>query len=274
MKRLIVVAIAGAISGSAVAQRAGDNVATLGWLHVMPEGSGGEFTSHVGNVPINGPLRLPDTFTSPGTGLSINNADTVGVTLTHFFTDHIAVTSVIGIPPEFTLTGHGVIQPFGPSAALGNVDLGKPSNQPAVKNARQWSPALILQYYFNSATARFRPFIGVGIAYSWFTNIQLNDNFVQDVNNNLGSVLAAGAGRPGPTSVEAKASSSFVPIYNIGASYAITERWSLTATLSYMPLKTYASTIIKAADGSTLATTRTKLSADPLIAFVGISYKF
>jgi outer membrane protein len=32
--------------------------------------------------------------------------------------------------------------------------------------------------------------------------------------------------------------------------------------------------VIKAADGSTLATTRTKLKADPLITFVGISYKF
>ncbi|AYZ64974.1 OmpW family protein [Burkholderia multivorans] len=274
MKKLFFAGVAAAVPALALAQQAGDNVATLGWLHVMPQGSGGPLTTHVVDSPMNGPLRLPSSFTSPGTSLTVNNADTVGLTLTHFFTDHIAVTSVLGVPPEFKLTGHGEIRPFGPSGSLGNVDLGKAANQPAVKNARQWSPAVILQYYFNAPTARFRPFVGVGVSYSWFTNIQLNGNFARDINENLGSVLAAGAGKPGPTSVEAKSSSSFTPIYNIGASYAITSRWALTATLSYMPLKTYATTTIKAADGSTLATSRSKVKADPLITFVGISYKF
>ena len=74
--------------------------------------------------------------------------------------------------------------------------------------------------------------------------------------------------------LKAKASSSFTPVYNVGASYAIDKHWGLTATLTYMPLKTYSSLVIKAADGSTLATTRTRLKADPLITFVGISYKF
>lgn len=274
MKKLFAAGISVTIPMLASAQQAGDNVATLGWLHVMPQGSGGPFTTDVVNAPINGPLRLPGSFTSPGTGLAVNNADTVGLTLTRFLTDHIAVTSVLGLPPEFALTGHGVIRPFGPSGSLGNVDLDKLSNQPAVKNARQWSPAVILQYYFNAPNARFRPFVGIGVAYSWFTNIELNSNFAHDVAENLGSVLAAGAGKSGPTSVEAKAKSSFTPVYNIGASYAINNHWALTATLSYMPLKTYASTIIKAADGSTLATTRTKLRADPLITFIGVSYKF
>ncbi|MGZ2749246.1 OmpW/AlkL family protein [Burkholderia stagnalis] len=274
MKKLFAAGFAAAMPLLACAQQAGDNVATLGWLHVMPQGSGGPLTTNVVNSPMNGPLRLPSSFTSPGTSLTVNNADTVGLTLTHFFTDHIAVTSVLGIPPEFALTGHGTIRPFGPSGSLGNVVLDTPSNQPIVKNARQWSPTVILQYYFNAPNARFRPFVGIGVAYSWFSNIELNGNFMRDVNENLGSVLAAGAGKPGPTSVEAKASSSFTPVYNLGASYAITNRWSVTATLSYMPLKTYSTLTIKAADGSTLATTRSKVKADPLITFVGISYKF
>ncbi|HEF5872085.1 TPA: OmpW family protein [Burkholderia cenocepacia] len=274
MKKLIVAGVVAGVSTLASAQQAGDNVATLGWLHIMPQDSTNGLTTNLANMPINGPLRLPGSFTSPGTSLTVNNADTVGLTLTHFFTDHIAVTSVLGIPPEFTLTGHGVIRPPGPAGALGNVDMDKSANQPAVKNARQWSPTVILQYYFNSPTAKFRPFVGIGVAYSWFSNIELNGNFAKDINENLGSVLAAGAGKPGATSVEGKASSSFTPVYNVGASYAIDKHWGLTATLTYMPLKTYSSLVIKAADGSTLATTRTRLKADPLITFVGISYKF
>ncbi|MCM3105020.1 hypothetical protein M3564_12210, partial [Staphylococcus warneri] len=147
-------------------------VATLGWLHIMPQDSTNGLTTNLANMPINGPLRLPGSFTSPGTSLTVNNADTVGLTLTHFFTDHIAVTSVLGVPPEFTLTGHGVIKPPGPAGALGSVNMDNPANQPAVKNARQWSPTIILQYYFNSSTAKFRPFVGIGVAYSWFSNIE------------------------------------------------------------------------------------------------------
>jgi outer membrane protein len=209
MKKVIAAGVVACMSTLASAQQAGDNVATLGWLHIMPQDSTNGLTTNLANMPINGPLRLPGSFTSPGTSLTVNNADTVGLTLTHFFTDHIAVTSVLGVPPEFTLTGHGVIRPPGPSGALGSVDMDKTSNQPAVKNARQWSPTVILQYYFNAPTAKFRPFVGIGVAYSWFSNIELNGNFARDINENLGSVLAAGAGKPGPTSVEGKASSSF-----------------------------------------------------------------
>lgn len=87
-------------------------------------------------------------------------------------------------------------------------------------------------------------------------------------------MLAAGAGKPGPTYVEGKSSSSWAPIFNLGASYAINKQWALTATVSYLPLKTEAATVIKASDGTTLATTKTTLKANPIITFVGVSYKF
>ncbi|MCF2133771.1 hypothetical protein KM188_06745 [Mycetohabitans sp. B4] len=46
------------------------------------------------------------------------------------------------------------------------------------------------------------------------------------------------------------ASSSLTLIFSLGLNYA---HWSLTVSVSYMPLTTYASTTIKAADGTTLA---------------------
>ena len=66
----------------------------------------------------------------------------------------------------------------------------------------------------------------------------------------------------------------WAPIFNLGASYAINKQWALTATVSYLPLKTEAATVIKASDGTTLATTKTTLKANPIITFVGVSYKF
>jgi len=143
-----------------------------------------------------------------------------------------------------------------------------------VKSVRQWSPALIFQYYFNAPTAAFRPFAGIGVSYNFFTNIKLTNGFETSTQNNLGAVLAAGAGKPGPTSVEAKASSSWQPVFNLGATYNFDKHWGLIASLTYIPLKTTSSLIIKAADGTELATTKTRLKADPLITFLAVSYRF
>ncbi|GLU34113.1 OmpW family outer membrane protein [Trinickia caryophylli] len=278
MKKLYAAACAasavGAISGAAHAQQAGDNVVTLGWFHVMPQDSSTPLTTNVSPQPIDTPLRLPSSFTSSGTGLSTSKADTAGLVISHFFTDHIALTTVAGVPPTFKLYGRGKIVPPGPAAALGTLDLDAPSNEPIVKSVRQWSPAVLLQYYFASATARFRPFVGVGVSYNWFSSIQLNPNFVAATQNNLGAVLAAGANKPGPTTVEAKASPSWAPVFNLGGSYSISKHWGVTASLTYIPLKTKSTVTIKAADGSVLGTTEGQLKADPLISFLAVSYRF
>jgi outer membrane protein len=274
MKRIIVAALAACASLSVYAQHAGDNVVSLGWFHVMPQDSSTPLTTYVAPTPINTPLRLPSSFTSEGTSLSTNNADTAGLTFSHFFTDHFAVTSVAGIPPKFEIYGHGTIRPPGPAGALGIQDLGDPSANPIVKSVRQWSPAVIFQYYFASATAKFRPFVGIGVSYNWFSDIQLNENFVTSTQNNLGAVLAAGAGKTGKTTVEAKASSSWQPVFNAGAVYNITDHWGVTASVTYIPLKTTSSVIIKAADGTELGVSKAELKADPIITFLAVSYKF
>ncbi|PTB17353.1 hypothetical protein C9I57_28775 [Trinickia symbiotica] len=267
-------ALAFSVSGAAHGQAAGANVISLGWFHVMPQDSSTTLTTGVAPQPIDTPLRLPSSFNSPGTGLSTTNADTAGLVISHFFTDHIALTTVAGVPPTFKMYGRGKIVPPGPAAALGTVDLDDPSNEPIVKSVRQWSPAVLLHYYFGSATARFRPYLGIGVSYNWFSDIQLNPNFVTSTQNNLGAVLAAGANKPGPTSVEAKASPSWAPVFNVGAAYSLTKHWGLTANLTYIPLKTTSSVIVKAADGTVLGVTQGKLTADPLITFLALSYKF
>jgi outer membrane protein len=274
MKKIYFALLAASLSAGAHAQQAGDNVASLGWFHVMPQDSSTPLTTHVAPTPINTPLRLPSSFTSSGTSLSTNNADTVGLVFSHYLTDHIAVTTVAGVPPVFKIYGHGTIKPPGPAGALGQQDLGDPQANPIVKSVRQWSPALLFQYYFNAPTAKFRPFVGIGVSYNWFSDIQLNQNFVTSTQNNLGAVLAAGAGKPGQTQVSAKASSSWAPVFNAGVAYNITAHWGLLASVTYIPLKTTSSVIIKAADGTELGVSKADLKADPIISFLALSYKF
>lgn len=273
-RKLLVPLAAACISTGTHAQQAGDNVVSLGWFHIAPQYSSDPLTTHIAPVPINEPLGLPAAFTSAGTGLAVSNANTLGLTFTHFVTDHIALTALGGVPPEFRISGYGVIQPPGPAGALGRENLSEPSNNPIVGRVRQWTAGAMLQYFFGKAEAKFRPFLGIGLAYNWFTSFRLNPYFSQSINENLGSVLAAGAGKPGPTSVSAKSTSSWAPIFNIGASYAFDKHWQLNASVSYMPLKTYAETDIKAADGTLLAVSKAKLRADPIITLLAVSYRF
>ncbi|MGS0892619.1 OmpW/AlkL family protein [Burkholderia stagnalis] len=277
MKKTLLCAAAGAAALAPLAvraQSAGSNVVTLGWFHVAPQQSSTPMTTNVAPTPINTPLRLPPSFTSPGTGLRTNSADTVGLTVSHFLTDHIAVTSVAGVPPVFKVSGQGTIKPPGPAGALGTQNIGLAAVNPIVKSVRQWSPAVLLQYYFGQATAKFRPFLGIGVSYNWFSDLQLNTNFIKQTQDNLGAVLAAGAGKPGTTSVEAKASSSWQPVFNAGLQYNMTEHFGLIASVTYIPLKTTSTVTIKAADGTVLSESKSDLKADPIISYVGMTYKF
>ncbi|MDA0575422.1 OmpW/AlkL family protein [Burkholderia gladioli] len=272
---LCAAALAAALgSGAANAQSAGSNVIGLGWFHVQPVQSSTPLTTNVAPTPINTPLRLPPTFDSPGTGLRTSTADTVGLTISHFLTDHIAVTSVAGVPPVFKVSGQGTIVPPGPAGALGTQNIGLGAVNPIVKSVRQWSPAVILQYYFAKADSKLRPFLGIGVSYNWFSDLQLSNNFIKQTQDNLGSILAAGAGKPGTTSVSAKASSSWQPVFNAGLTYALTDHWGLIASVTYIPLRTTSTVTIKAADGSTLAESKSELKANPIISYLAVSYKF
>ena len=112
------------------------------------------------------------------------------------------------------------------------------------------------------------------MSYNWFSDLQLNTNFIKQTRDNLGAVLAAGAGKPGQTQVEAKASSSWQPVFNAGVQYNITEHFGLIASVTYIPLKTTSTVTIKAADGTVLAESKSDLKADPIISYVAMSYKF
>ncbi|WP_373378894.1 OmpW family protein [Cupriavidus nantongensis] len=256
------------------AQKKGDNVVSAGWFHIRTHGQSDPLTTSLLDVPINYPLGLPSSFTAPGSSISSSNANTLGLTFSHFVTDHIAITAVGGIPPEFKLYGHGELIPPGPAGALGRQSLGDPSLNPIITKARQWSPAAMVQYHFLEPGTRFRPFLGLGVSYNFFTNIEVNPAFANSVNNNLGAILAAGAGIPGPTSVSADASSSWAPVFNIGGTYNFDEHWGLTAAVTYIPLKTTSTMTIKAANGTVLSTSKTKLEPNPLVFFVAASYKF
>ena len=101
--RSIAMAVALLASTAVHAQSAGDVVVNLGWLHLAPQDSSKPLTVNAAGTSV----------TESGTGASVDDTDTLGITAAYFITDHIAAEGVFGIPPKFTLSGTGSLAQLG-----------------------------------------------------------------------------------------------------------------------------------------------------------------
>ncbi|PLZ01350.1 hypothetical protein CY652_16060 [Burkholderia sp. WAC0059] len=219
---------------TAHAQSANTIYVTTGWFHFMPQGSSDPLkVDSVDGYPINTSV--------PGSGTDIGSSDTAGFSIGYFITDHIAAEAEMGIPPKFDLDGEGSLGQFG---KLGS--------------ARLWSPALLLKYYFNQPTTKFRPYVGIGVTRVWFTDAQLtNPEFTQGV-------------LQGPTSVSTDR--SWAPVLNAGFNYAFTKHWFAGFSLSFIPVDVTATLNTNSPVFSQRS--EAKIHLNPLVSYLKVGYAF
>jgi len=235
-KQMLAAGAVMALAGAAQAQSAGSNIVSLGWFRVMPNSSADPLTVD----SVNG---FPVGLVRQGTGAKIESADTLGIAFTHFFTDNISGEFVLGIPPNHDVTGDGTFSKYG---KLGTV--------------RQWSPALLVKYHFFDAKTKFRPYVGIGVNYTWFTDETItNQGFVNN------EVLPGGK-------MTANADSSVNPVFNLGANYAFTDNWFVGLSVSYVPLSTKAT--FTTTNGPVTITSHTKIRIDPVVTYLSVGYRF
>ncbi|WP_424107360.1 OmpW/AlkL family protein [Paraburkholderia sp.] len=235
------VAFAGGLlmaSIGAHAQASGSNVVEIGWFHIAPQDSSDPLTV-AGNVV-------------PNTGSRVDNVDTAGLTVTHFFTDNIAAETIAGIPPKFQLSGTGV--------------LASPSINP-LGDVRQWSPAVLLKYYFGTAESKLRPSLGLGVSYIWFTSAHVNPAFQQLLSAQLSRGLTTGL----PT--KAHVDSAWSPVFNAGVTYNIDRHWSAGVSVSYLPFGTKANLTTTLPNGAQVHS-QAKITLNPIVAFLSVGYRF
>ncbi|TKC78950.1 OmpW family protein [Trinickia terrae] len=238
--RAIGMAVALLASTAAHAQSAGEFVTNVGWFHLSPQVSSQPFTINA----------LGASTTSAGSGASVDSADTIGFTAAYFITDHIAAEAVFGVPPKYTLSGAGTL------AALGTMG-----------SAYEWSPTLLAKYYFNDAQSHFRPFVGAGAAYVWYSGVKLSSAV------SSGAFLYSstyGTALEGTTT--AKLSSSFAPVANAGFVYNFDKHWSAGLSVSYMWLSTRATLTTQSSVGTVTSTSKIKLN--PIVTYASIGYRF
>ncbi|MBI4587265.1 MAG: OmpW family protein [Candidatus Rokubacteria bacterium] len=246
----------------------GRNVLGIGWAHIHTVDSSKPVRTSTSSLHLG-------TYQSPGTETMVSDSDTLVLTFTHFFTDNIAATFAFGLPPKFKLTGRGnVIAPVPVVGPLTLVDLGAPENNP-LATVREWSPTLLLLYYFGDNDTKFRPFLGAGVNYTFFTDVKLKRNFEKQLRD-LGPLLELGMGKPptGPAKVGVDVESSWQPVVTAGIQYEFAKNWFSIGSVSFLPLKSTATITLKNQASETLAVNKVDIEFNPVVFRLALGYRF
>ncbi|WP_175841583.1 OmpW/AlkL family protein [Burkholderia contaminans] len=271
------------------------NMVGLGWHFVGTTGRSTPVTTKTDALGLN-------SFQNQGSSLSLGNTNTLAFTLTHFFSENWAAELGGGIPPVLTLRGHGSIAlPLdrifsGVQGRFPLIDLANTQSNP-LATTRAWLGSVVFKYYLGEREDRFRPFAGIGISYTRFTNTNLNPVFQRKLAS-LGGLLAAGADigslqsllldpslfqriwdaggdllLSGKTNVSAKVKSVWEPVFTVGASYQITRQFWITGMVTYIPLRTKITLDIDQPNRQ-LASNTFDISANPVLASVLLAFRF
>lgn len=263
----------------------------------------GFFTGGELGSGLSGSSRIQglEEWNNPGTGLEADDVTTLGILSNYFFTDHVSLEMKAGIPPKVDLQGKGKI--YAPFAAIAtpqigslpleflNIDLQNDifitdleAHGPAA-SARAWTPAFELQYHFGkTGVNKFRPYVGLGIMYAYFNELEINPRTEQDLiaaghmianikEGNAGASLEGKPSNANPT-VDLEATDAFAPIATVGFTYDFNERWFAVGSVSYAHLKNETTITVSDDNLGELITSKADIEVNPILAYAGFGMRF
>lgn len=141
-------------------------------------------------------LSGPPGTTPPGARMSVDDLSTLGIEATMHLTDRWSASLAFGAPPKAHFRGEGVAAPLG-----------------RIGSARAWFPAVLASYRFN-AIGPVQPYVGAGINYTFYTGVQVGDNYTAAF---------------GGTSSSGKVKAAFGPVVKLGALLPLSDGWVINA---------------------------------------------
>jgi outer membrane protein len=162
----------------------------------------------------------------PNGSVSMADNQTITFDASYFLTPNLAVNVYTGYPPRAHIKGAGSLAAFG---TLANANYG---------------PLTVSGEYHFSGLGAFRPYVGVGVTYAVFLNV--DDAALSDVN----------------------VDNTFGPALKLGVDYDISERWTVHGYVQQIWLSTDVSATVGGAPASA------RMTIDPTIAGVGLGYRF
>jgi outer membrane protein len=228
------------IASQSYAQKAGDVIVSLGGALIAPNASLSPLTTTAA-VPA---VATGVTASLSGATASIDKTSTVTLSALYMWTDNVATELTIGVPPKMTVD---VTTPNASSV-----------NHSGAATANVMNPSLVAKYMFNAPNDTIRPYIGLGVTYTSFTNVTPNTS------DALVNILASSS---------ASLSSKWAPVFNVGAIYNIDEKWSINGSISYVPLTTDVTFVGSYPPGVPITTTGS-LQLNPWDFVLRVGYKF
>jgi outer membrane protein len=204
----IALACAALVAASgAFAQKAGDNIVSVGFASINPDTNVGPLVSS-GAAGV--PTAVANAFNASNSGLrgSIGAQTTVSFGWLHMYSDNIGAELSLGIPPKLTL----------------DLQRADGTTEQGAATVKSWTPAVIAKYFFNTPQDKIRPYVGLGVSHVSF----------KDVSPSAAVKIQALAGNG------ASMDSTWTPVYNAGVVYNIDEKWSIIGSVAYLPVRTTA----------------------------------
>jgi outer membrane protein len=161
-----------------------------------------------------------------GADAETGDATTVIFVGERLLTPNIGVELVLGVPPKITAQATGSV------AFLGEV-----------LSARNVAPTLLFNWHFGQSGDTWRPYVGLGLNYTKFTDVQTPYGWDVELSDSWGAAAQA------------------------GIDYAIDKRWSLFASVAVLKVK---SDLV--ATGATVL--QTTIDFRPIVYSTGLSYRF
>lgn len=183
------------------------------------------------NFTSNGPAFL----TPQPAGITVGDATTLLVSYTRQINEHFDFELALGIPPRHDTSGTGTLAPFG-----------------VVARVKQLAPTVFVNYKFGAAENKFRPFVGLGVNYTRFFDAESTDS----------GNLANG----GPTKISLSDSVGLAA--QVGASYKLSDQWSLCASISAAKVQSDLTTSTGSIER------KTTIDFRPVVYALGVAYNF
>ena len=155
---------------------------------------------------------------STGLGLSINNKTIPEFDISYYFTPNLAAELILTYPQKHDVRSNG--------AKIGTL--------------KHLPPTLLAQYHFTNLGA-FKPYLGAGINYTRFSNVNIAGGAADVKRNSWGGAL------------------------QVGFDYALDKNWSLNFDVKKVYMKT---------DVSLGGVHAGSLKVNPLLVGVGVGYRF
>src|SRR3974390_133505 len=181
-------------------------------------------------------------FVPPGPNLDVKDTNTLYLAYARRINKDWDVELAFGNPPKTETVGKG-------PAMLGSA----PYDGQGLAPAKWFSPSVLLQYKFLEESSAFRPYVGLGVNFTHFYDIQPTD--------------AGNAATGGPTTL--KLTNSVGPAVNVGVAWHIDGAWHAYA--SEHPAKVKSDATLTTA--GIVRTTTINFNPSAIVLSVGYSFK-